>query len=222
MKKKLKLPKAILPFPNADKEFHEKWTAHRDWANIIHPFRAILAGSPNCGKGCLALNMVLRANPEFEKIYLLHPDIHNTKEWDIIEHEKLQELPQIDEVDPDIKNLLIIDDVDIKSLNPAQKSLMDRFFGYVSTHKNLSIILTCQDIFSVQPNVRRLANVYVLWKLHDLSQAGMLSRRIGLSKEDLREIFHEFKDVHDSLFIDLTDRSPQKYRMNIYDAIEIN
>lgn len=73
-KVKHRLPKEILPIPCADKAFHEKWKKGRDMLNIPHPFRCVALGPPNSGKSTIVKNLLIRAKPEFEEVYVVHCD----------------------------------------------------------------------------------------------------------------------------------------------------
>ena len=68
--RKAKLPKELIIMKNPDKEFHEFWTAGRNIVNIIHPFRCCLFGPPNVGKSTAVLNILMRADPPFEEVFL--------------------------------------------------------------------------------------------------------------------------------------------------------
>lgn len=46
---KITLPQKIIPFKNADKKWHEKWTEGRDLLDFPHPYRITLTGPPNSG-----------------------------------------------------------------------------------------------------------------------------------------------------------------------------
>ena len=81
---KVKLPNKILPIKNKDKGFHEKWKEGRNKLNIPHPFRILALGPPGSGKSTIAKNILLRANPPFEKVFIIHCDPDYTQEYDDI------------------------------------------------------------------------------------------------------------------------------------------
>ena len=166
-----RLPTRIIPIPNLDKGFHEKWTPDRDLMNFPHPFRAVLAARPNSGKTCVILNIILRVaqSPRpFRKIIVVHCDPESTKEYDRVKATLLADIPKPSEFAGDCKTLVILEDLDFLAMKKVQKGRLDRLFGYCSTHKNVSVIATSQNTFSVPPNVRRCANLFVLWSSHDL------------------------------------------------------
>ena len=152
----------LFVIPNEDKLFHEE-PDYKNLCNFPHPFRLILCGGPNSGKTNYIYNVLYNKSPAFERIINFHND-PSSKEYQNIQADYVEELPPIEEIDPEIMNLLIIEDIDFKNgLNRKQRSLLDRYYGCFSTHHNISIILTAQDAFSIPPNIRRMCSHVVLW-----------------------------------------------------------
>ena len=222
MPKNYKLPKKILPIPNADKAFHEKWYDGRDWLNVIHPYRAVILGPPNVGKSCVVKNLILRADPPFQEVIVIHCDPEYTQEYDDIgDVEMMGEVPSPDEFEGEVKTLVILDDLEFKSMNKVQKKNLDRLFGFVSTHKNISCCLCAQDPFNVPPIVRRCSNLWILWRGIDLDSMAMCARKAGLKSEELKEIFNNLMpEFRDSLWLDKTAKTPAPMRKNGYELIE--
>lgn len=229
----IKLPKKILPIPNKDKKgFFEKWKPNRNLMNIPHPFRCVIFGKPNAGKSTIIKNIVLRAKPPFEKIIIVHYDAHGTKEYD-----DLKEGPDDDTVqmfgeipdprdekifDPKIKKLLVFDDIEYKTLNKASMNKLDRCFGYLSTHKNTSILLAAQNLTNIPVGVRRMANVMIMFKVPDLELLYLFARKIGIKKDDFYELVNKYiNGYHDSLWFDFTPETPAEIRKNCYEVIPI-
>ena len=224
MPKKTKLPDKILCLPNADKGFHEKWEKGRNLLNIHHPFRAILAARPNCGKTTIVKNLIVRADPPYEEIKVIHGDAEYTKEYEDLgdEVEMLSEIPLPDAFQGEVKTLVIIDDLELKTLSKIQQKALDRLFGYVSTHKNISVCLCSQDGFNIPPIVRRCSNLFILWKGNDLDSMARLARKAGLKKDELIDLFKEFcNSYHDSIWIDMTPNSPAPFRLNGYQILDV-
>ena len=218
----MNFPKRILGISNPDKTFHEEWDKKRDLLNFPHPFRAVMLGPPSTGKGNYIKNIIIRAKPEFEEIYCIHCDAEYTREWDDIGAIMLDEIPDPKSWEGKVKTLVIIDDYELQGLNKIQKHNLDRLFGFVSTHKNISVCLALQDTFSVPPIVRRCSNVYVLWKVLDLDSMSRIARKVSVPVKVFNQIFKEhMTEYHDSLTIDLTNKSPAKLRKNGYDIIKI-
>lgn len=215
-----KLPNKILALPNKDKEFHEHWYRGRNMLNIPHPFRAVALGPPNCGKGTIVKNLLLRAKPEFEEVYVIHCDPDFTKEWEDIDGVMLSEIPAPEAWEGQVKTLVILDDLEFKGMNKDQRRNLDRLYGFVSTHKNISCILCSQDPFNVPPIVRRCSNLWILWRCPDLDAMSVCARKTGMRANNFNSIFNQLMlNQHDSLWLDMTDKTPYPKRKNGYTLI---
>jgi len=66
-------------FPNKQKKLfeNEKWTTDRDLMNIPG-MRALLIGKCNSGKSNTIFNIIIHSQPQFNKIYLCHPEFFIT------------------------------------------------------------------------------------------------------------------------------------------------
>ena len=218
----MNLPKKLVIFKNPDKEFHEKWYPGREMLNFPHPYRMVLMGPPNRGKTTVIKNVILHAKPEFEEIFVVHVDSQGTKEYDDLGDEvtMLSEIPGPEEWEGLVKTLVILEDLEFKKMKgPAYKAL-SRLFGYVSTHKNISVMLTSQDPFEVPPLVRRCANVWVVWKMDDMQATATCMKRTGLDLDKIKYIFkHILKETNDSLWVDKTKKTPYPLRLNGFSPI---
>lgn len=221
----MKLPQKMIYLSNIDKKFQEKWSKDRDPLNIPHSFRMAICGRPNSGKSTVIKNIIMRINPSFDNIFLLHCD-PMTQEWnDIPMLIKLSDLPP-----PDwwsqfrtSKNLLIIDDWDLKLKGEAATNL-ERCFGYVSSHCSLSIMITQQNFFYFPTAVKKNCNVFVCCaRPHDLDALYCLGRRLGYNKRKMEAISnHAWKDDRrNSLWIDETSNSPYPMRINGYEMFNL-
>ena len=223
-KRKKKLKNELLYLPNADKAFHEKWHKGRNMLNIPHPFRSVCLGPPNSGKSNVVTNLIMRQDPPFEEIKVIHCDAEFTKEYDWLGEDGVEimaEVPAPTEFEGLVKTLVILDDLEFKTMNKTQKYNLDRLFGFVSTHKNISVILCSQDPFNVPPIVRRCANLFVLWKSPDLESMAICARKTGLKSSAFNELFgHILTEPRDSLWIDMTSKSPYQMRKNGFELIQ--
>lgn len=216
-----RLPDKIIPLPNADKQFHEGWTKDRNALNFPHPFRAVALGRPNVGKTTIVKNILLRAEPPFMELFVIHCDSDYTKEYEDIDSKMLNEIPAPEEWQGDKKTLVVLDDLEYKTMSKEQKRNLDRLFGYCSTHKNISCILCSQDGFNVPPIVRRCCDLCILWKSNDLDTMANIARKSGLSKTDFQRLFKLLTEYRDSLWLDMTGggKSPYPIRKNGYSYI---
>jgi hypothetical protein len=216
-------PDIIIPLPCADKEFHEKWKLGRNLLNIPHPFRALMCGIPNCGKTTMIKNILIRINPPFENIIVVHGNPDETLEYEDIDCEMLDTIPETTDHDGSVKTLIILDDIEYSSLNKYELKNLDRLVGYDSTHKNISVMISSQDAFRLPSIVRRCANVFFLWKIKDRDNVAVLNRRLGLRKNVLFNLFQKYlKKTTDSICFDLTKSSPMPVRFNGFTPIDID
>lgn len=212
---KNKKKETVEVFDNADKEWHEKWEKGRNMLDIPHPFRAVLCGPPNCGKTSMIMNLLLKNRPYFEEVIVIHCDPEYTKEYDDVEAIMTDSIPSPEQFEGQKKTLVILDDLEYKNLSPDQKRNLDRLFGFVSTHKNISVCLSAQDVFNIPAGVRRCANIWLLWRINDLDSLTRLGRRVNYSGKQIKQLFDEnIDDVHDFIMIDNTRKSPYPLRKN--------
>lgn len=207
-------------FKNEDKIFHEKWTDDRKPLNIPHPFRACLFGPPNTGKSNTAKNLLAHQSPDFERCIVVHCDPEFTKEYDDIgDFELIGHIPYMDDFDGELKTLIIMDDLDFKSLKNTKKDdsrkRLSRLFGNWSTHKNISIILCSQCFYDIPPIVRRCSNLWVVWKTPDIRALDSMDKNLGFTYGTLNNYFRKnAKEIHDSIWIDKTSKTPYPLRFN--------
>ncbi len=217
-------PNELIIIPNKEKKFHEKWFDGRNMLNFPHPYRMLLCSiQPSLGKTLWVFNVLLRAQPKFKEIFLLHCGEDVQTEYDDIDYTTLTSLPEInsDTFDHQKKSLLIIEDKNFKYMGKDDLHRLDRAYGYTSTHRNLSIICCSQSFFDVPPSVRRMSNIYVLWKTKDIDSMKTIGRRCGLTKEELYRLIRTYlNEIHDTLWIDCTKATPYPLRLNGFDNID--
>ena len=221
---KCKLPDKIIALPNKDKCWHEEWEDGDNMLDFPHPFRGLLAGNPNVGKSTVCKNILLRQDPPFEEVFVIHLDADFTEEYEDIGEDviMLDSIPSPQTWSGKKKSLVILDDLEFKGMSKEQKANLDRLFGYVSTHKNISVLCCTQDIFNITPNIRRCSNLFVLWRSNDMVSMKMIAQKVGLKPEQFDYIFQNLiKEKRDSLWVDNTVGSPYPYRINGFIPIDI-
>lgn len=226
LKKEQQYPNELIVIPNAEKKRHEKWYTGRNMLNFPAPYRMLLCSiQPNLGKTNIVKNIILRANPKFQRIFLLHCGNGVQTEYDDIEYECIDEIPEInsDCFNEDKKTLFIIEDKNFKFFTKPDLHKLDRLYGFTSTHSKslLSIIVCSQSFMDVPVSVRRMSNIYVLWRTKDIDSMKTIGRRVGLKKEELLLLIRKYlDDVHDTLWIDCTKNTPFPIRLNGFDIID--
>ena len=229
LKLKTKLPEKLVFLPNQDKTWHETNHKDRSLLNFPHPYRICLSGKPNVGKSAIIQNIILRADPMFQRVVICHGDAAQTKEYNWLKDDNNKDNVTIIDYIPaqtdwagDVKTLCIIDDLELSNLNKQQSQALSKLFGYVSTHRNVSVCCCVQDFFSIPCVVRRCVNIIVLWKSHDLTTMSQIAKKAGLTPEQLLGIFKKYcPEYRDSLTIDLTPNSRAMLRINCFQPIDI-
>ncbi len=226
MPKSKRLNKELFHIKNKEKKHNEKWDdiPDRDPLNFIKPFRLLALGGVNMGKTNTIKNIILRVDPYFRKIYLLHCGGDWTKEYDELDYECLSEIPAPNDprFDGEEPTLMIIEDKGFENLTRNERKALGRLFGYTSTHRNVSIMMTAQNFFDVPANVRRMCNVIIIWKVRDTDLLKCIGRRVNYSKEQMLSLAeNHFQHHRDSIWFDGSAGSPYPLRKNGYEIIDI-
>ncbi len=221
--KKSRLPDELFPLPNPDKDFHEKWYVGRNLLDFPHPFRMIMCSVPNGGKTHCGKHIILRVgegHQPFERIYLVHCLKTHTKEYDDLDVIMLDEIPDPDGFDGEKKTLVILEDLDYLSMSKEQQGRLERLYGAASTHLDISVMLTAQNIFNVCSAVRRCSNIILLWNNHDGDMIKAVARKMNIDPDRLNDALQEkCQGIHDSIWIDFTANSPAPFRKNGFEPI---
>ena len=167
----------------------------------------------------------MHQRPMFDEVYLVHEDAGVTddyKNFDLTD--EFDEIPPLDFWDCDGKHkkrALIIDDLELTSAHKQRKKDLAIAFRYASTHKGLTIYFAHQSFFDVPTLVKKMSNVFILWKPTARNELTMIENRVGLQKGELKRLFrNECKNHRDSVCIDMNEGSPAFLRKNIWEKLE--
>lgn len=239
--KKIKgpLPQAIVPYHSADKRLIESWIPGRDLANFPSPFRMLLLGPPGGGKTCVMKNVILQQKPSFDEVYVIHEDagseenIAGTTEWDDLDPTAIMgDVPNLaywnavcaedDPKAPPVKRLVILDDVEMKGVGKERLKNIATLMRYCSSHKGFSVMVAFQDMFGLDPIVKKVANVFLLWKPHARNEASLIDNRTGLPKGTLKTLFSTVATgPHDFITVDLTKGTSAPLRLGLWTPLEL-
>jgi hypothetical protein len=224
---KYKLPNEIVFIENADKDtgWMEKWYKGRPIGCIPHSFRALFLGGCGRGKSLQMKNLFLQhqmSDKPFKKLYIICPDAEESREWDDCEPtEVFDYIPDLNMFDGSEKIMIIIDDYEFKRLDKENEKKLTTLFRFVSTHKNASLMASYQSFVDCPILLRKVANVFVVYKPTSKNELQIIANRVGVSYEVLRECFKNYANgYHDSIMVDMTKNTPAKLRKNIFDVIE--
>lgn len=226
-KKVVSLPKEVIILENDDKaDWTESWNPHRDLGCLPHPARILALGGVSKGKTNTLINLFLRHQtgkdcPKFQKLIVITCDI-NSKQFDQLEPNVItDEIFNVDDIDPDEKTCVLIDDYEMEGLKKEDKRKLSTLMRYISSHSNVSVYMSYQSFFDVPNLLRKCANVFVIYKPDSLSELTTIENRMGLSKDTLSYIFSEIANgPYDSIMIDRTINTPAPIRVNIYDIVD--
>lgn len=239
------MPRALKIIPNPEKKLAEKWTVDRDLIDFPRPFRWAILGAVSCGKTSLILNYLVSAK-KYDNIFVFHPQTYNPNistedegandniivtadipEYMGVEFFGLAYLPSMKYFDniKNKRNLLIIDDIDLCAMLKRRREIreerLNKLFSYVSSHKNLSIIVSSQDASSQLPGfILKMTNVVTVYKVRDEYIIATLARKMSVSYKRLKALMTLCKNKHDSITFDNTDNSRHPLRLNIYQDIQ--
>ncbi len=227
-KKRLPMPpKEIVPIRCADKLGVEKWTPDRhDLANFPSPARILLLGPCGVGKSTLIKNLIIHARPRFEEVFLIHEDAEFTKEYDDLKPtEKFCEVPPLEFWNYEgkyRKRAVIVDDLELTKSHKERLKNLAIMFRYASTHKGLTIYFAHQSFFDIMPLIKKMADVFIVWKPRARNELSLIENRVGLPDGTLKELFSTVATKHrDSICIDLKENSPAVLRLNVWSPIEM-
>ena len=188
-----------------------------------HPFRCYISGPSCCGKTELLQKILLNYNSLINKpidrivfCYSVWQEKYDLLKYLPIEFN--QGLKKSEEFDPQMNNLLILDD-----LMQSCKDSMDIFnlFSVDSHHRNISVFLVSQNIYTKGKFTRDLnlnSSYIILFKnLRDQTQINVLARQMfpGKAKEFLKII--EDANLSDNgygyIFLDLNPNTSPDFRI---------
>ena len=149
---KQQLPKKIINFSSADKDFHQK-PDQNDIANFPSPVIAILFGNVNVGKSRTMKNILVHKSPVYERIVIYTPleddndeeeeeeEGEEKKEYGKVEAEYVHEIPDLSFFNKKIRNCFILEDVDPKNLSKVERVRLSKLFRVGASHKNIDIYI---------------------------------------------------------------------------------
>ena len=221
---RIKLKDEIFGLPNKDKdsgwiETHDEKT--HGWGILIHPFKALFTSRPNGGKTTAMINCFLQiqtSDRPFKTVVVIQPS--TSKEWDVIDPTAiLSDIP-----DPETlvdrkngKTLLIIDDFDLTKLTKQQDQNFSQLFRYISSHHNISVMLSYQDFFSVNNMIRKCCNYFFLWGVSNKDELTLISKRVDLDRYVLKKLFKKY--LHSKKDFLVVDMITDTIRKNLFELI---
>ena len=199
---------------------------------IPHKSRLIVVGASSSGKTNWLINALVKPQLKYEKLYIysknldqpkykfLKKEIENTENligdgYKILEafENTLDNLIELEDLDPKYQNLLIIDDFPI--LNKKEKEKVAKLYTQIR-HKNGSVIYLQQLYFQLDRAIRNNLSHIVLFNNKNKKEVELLAREIGsdLDKGQFRKLYNRILNKkYKWMLVDLFNDNPVlKYR----------
>lgn len=190
---------------------------------FIHPFTCLVAGPTGCGKTEFVIKLLKNISEYVQPCpkriiycYTMWQDKFDYLKKIISQIEFQEGLFDVNQLDKRQENLLILDDL----MREASESddVLD-MFTKGSHHKNLSILLLTQNLFSKGKHSRTIslnAHYIILFKNpRDKSQISHLARQMYPSHSKFLEeaYLDATQNAHGYIFIDLKQSTPNDLRV---------
>lgn len=189
-----------------------------------HPFTCLIAGPQQSGKTHLLKHILqnqdVLISPAPEKIYYCY-SVWQPKFDEMLSSVKniefYQGIKDIQELNPLINNMIVLDDLMIDCQNSENIS---HLFTVDSHHKNCSVFFLVQNLFSQGKCMRTISlnssYIIVFKNPRDKSQIGVLARQ--MFPESVSFFMDAYSDAinnksYSYLFLDLKQNTPDKNRI---------
>ena len=192
-----------------------------------HPVKALFLGGCGRGKTNQIKNAFLQhqggIGAPFRELYIITCS-PLCREYDDLEPNGIMtEIPDADFFDGKKKVAVICDDFEMSNLNGPAKRKLSTLFRYVATHRNVSIFCGFQSFLDTPPLIRKVSDVFVVYKPNNRLEITTLANRLNLDAEDLRHIFkHICSGTYDSLCVNNIPGAPHRLTRNLHQPIKID
>jgi hypothetical protein len=223
------LPNRIVVIKNSEKDegnWMEKWDKTRSPGFLPHPFRLLALGGVGRGKTNCMKNIFLKhqaGSNKFQKLIIITCSEEST-EWDDCDPDDLMtEIPDLEMFNGEVKTCVILDDFETIKISKEQLRKLSTLMRFISSHRNVSVMLGYQSYFDCPNICRKVANCFMIYKPNSRQEIDTIANRVGLTSDQMRYLFkHIITGSYDHLFVDITVNTPFKLRKNIYEVIEQN
>lgn len=247
-KRPLPFDERIIPKKQGDKEnWKDSWSDTGDYEersllNFLKGSKIGVIARAGGGKSSLIANMILRAHPSFKKLVIIHPDHEITQDYDEFFNDEPDDesvvlrgdIPTVAEWNEYVKEVeekdgspgpiaCILDDIEYDTMSKPQRKSLDHLMRYISSHKNVTVYVTAQYFHILPLIIRRNLNVLFLAPCIDKAEESIVAKKVGLKATTLKRMFEiECREFFDNICIDLSEKTPAKYRKNGFEVLNIH
>ena len=204
----------------------ESWKKpkNRHIGHIPHAFRCLALGGVGRGKTNMCKQLFLRhqsTGKKFKKLFIITCDV-TSREWLDCDPDLITDnMIDLDIFDPKIKTCVVIDDWEMIRMSTEQIRQLSTLMRFISSHRNVSIIMSFQSFYDCNSISRKCANCFMIYKPNSKKEITMIENSTGLVKGTLKSLFtNQCSGDYDHVFIDKTIGSPYPLRKNIYEKLK--
>lgn len=186
------------------------------------PFSCQLSGASQSGKTSLLINILKNREALIDKppsriVYCYSVFQEAYRALEPMNVEFVEGLPNLNEFYPEVDNMIILDDLMIEC---EKNKDIQNLFTVHSHHKNISVFIMTQNLFSKGPCARTISlncrYLIVFNNPRDASQIRTLSQQMFPDRPAF--LTQAYRDAIDSsaygyIFLDNTQATPTKYRV---------
>jgi len=170
----------------------------------------LFVGTKNSGKSYWCNRMIDMM--DFDRVIIVY-SYAKSREYVDIPHEKLCSIDEIctsNFEDTTIKTLLVIEDLYMEGMPKCKKEIIHAILRQSCSHSGLTCILNVHSLWSLDTQIRDLADVMILFGNENTALIKRYADRCGLDKEDYMILAKKYlKPILDD------NGKPVKYKPNI-------
>ena len=99
-------------------------------------------------------------------------------------------------------------------------SRLDRLFGYISTHKNMSVVVTAQQEYDIPVKLRRKCSHMLLYTNSEPAFLSWINRKMKFEKNTIKKLLNKHCEKNYDFLVFAFNEKPM-IRKNLFESVEI-